>query len=312
MVYDYMLWSGDRMFIHDMSWGIQNVLHWYDIHMQAEGMLGPVEWWNDMDWSPGFQNGTPPGINAGNSATLTLQYAISLQKAGAIFSWLGDTINAKNYLHQSTTINHAVRKLCYDPTRGLFAETPAKNFFSQHTNILAILSGAVEKNEEKAVMTKVLTDKSLSQVALLFRYFLLEAMNKSGLGDSIAGQLTPWFDMTDRGLTTFTEIPVTWNGQRSDCHPWATSPNIHFFSSICGISPITPGYKIVAIEPSFGNLHWIKASFPVKYGAIKIELNKKKVQGVGGSIILPDGVSGIFRFEGKEIELRSGVNKIDL
>jgi hypothetical protein len=312
MVYDYMMWSGDKKFTSEMSWGIENVLHWYEARMQDNGLLGPLEWWNDVDWSPGYPNGTPPGIRDGNSATFSLQYSISLQNASKIFNWLGDPAKANEYLTIAGKINKAVRELCYDPSRGLFAETPVKNFFSQHTNILAVLSGAVENQEKPVIMKKVLFDKSLSEVALFFRYFLMEALKEAGMGDNIPGQLTPWRDMISRGLTTFTEIPVTWEGQRSDCHPWATAPNIHFYSSLFGIIPVTPGYERITINPSFGELKFFKGELPHKKGTITFELHMKGTSGVAGRISLPSGMTGSFLFNNSTIELKPGENKIEL
>ena len=312
MVYDYMIWSGDRKFTRELTWGIENVLHWFNDRLQPTGLLGPVEWWNDMDWSPGFSNGTPPSIGQGNSATLTLQFSISLQNAARIFEWLGDSLKANQYRERSDFILHSVKELCYDPIRGLFAETPQHNFYSQHTNMLAVISGMVTGKESSDIMQKVISDKSLSPCALFFRYYLLDALKECGLGDSIPGQLFPWYDMMKYHLTTFTEIPVTWEGQRSDCHPWATSPNIHFFKSMLGISPVSPGYEKVKIEPSFGNLSFIKGSFPSKIGSVLFDLRKNKQGKVSATINLPEGMSGIFRYGGKEQALIPGGNKFDL
>lgn len=66
MIYDYMMWSGDTQFIVEFENGINNVLDWYQRRLQENDLLGPLEWWNDVDWSPGFPNGTPPGIENGN------------------------------------------------------------------------------------------------------------------------------------------------------------------------------------------------------------------------------------------------------
>ena len=161
-------------------------------------------------------------------------------------------------------------------------------------------------------MQKVLTDKSLSQVAILFRYFLFEALKKSGLGDSIPSEFKPWYNMMDLGLTTFTEFPPDWPGQRSDCHPWAASPNIEFYTGLLGLKPLLPGYEKISIEPSFGNLKILSGKVPLKMGILQFDLKKTGDSAVRGVINLPHGISGQFIFNGKQVNLVSGENKLDL
>ena len=50
-------------------------------------MLGPVEWWDFVDWvnSKGWENGNPPAAHNGNSSILSLQYVYTLEKAADVF-----------------------------------------------------------------------------------------------------------------------------------------------------------------------------------------------------------------------------------
>ena len=116
----------------------------------------------------------------------------------------------------------------------------------------------------------------------------------------------------DLGLTTFTEFPPYWPGQRSDCHPWASSPNIEFFTGLLGLKSLSPGYDKISIEPSFGNLRKLKGMVPLKKGILTFDLEKSGNTAITGMITLPQGVSGHFSFNGKLINLESGENKIDM
>ena len=121
--------------------------------------------------------------------------------------------------------------------------------------------------------------------------------------------LGPWKDMLNNGLTTFAEEPEP---TRSDCHAWSASPNYHFLSLMCGITPIESGFKRIRIAPNFGNLEWIDAKMPLKNGLINIKIKKSKNGNINGEIELPKDITGQFEYSGRIIELKGGNNKIEL
>ena len=310
MIHDYMMWSGDKKFVSQFVMGIDNVLRWYQDRIQTNGLLGPIQWWNYVDWSKGFTNGVPPGIKDGNSALFTLEYAIVLERAADIYRFIGKKDEADNYLQKANKIKAAVRLHCYDKQKQLFSDTPEMKYYSMHTNILAVLSGLVDGEEAKQIMEKVMEDKSLSQTALFYHYYYFEALFQTGLAGQIIEKLEPWFDMVQNGMTCFAEAPLYWEHQRSDCHPWSASPNIHFYSSVCGIRPLEPGFSRVRISPSFGNLKELEASFKHPKGTISLKLKKARNEKCMGTIDLPDGITGEFFWNGEVIELKGGSNKI--
>lgn len=104
---------------------------------------------------------------------------------------------------------------CWDDSKKMLADTSEKTSFSQHANILGILTDAVESSQQKDLINKIMTDKSITQATYYFKFYLFEAMKKAGLGNEYLGQLKPWYDMLDIGLTTFAENPEP---TRSDCH----------------------------------------------------------------------------------------------
>jgi hypothetical protein len=311
MIHDYMMWSGDEEFISRFENGIDNVLGWYSRRFQENGLLGPLEWWNDVDWSPGFPNGTPPGIEKGNSALFSLEYAVALKKAAEIFEFLGKTERSEPLRHIAEKIILSVNDKCYDSDLELYAETPDLKSFSQHTNILAILAESITGEEARLLMNKILEDESLNQVALFFRYYLFEALRKTGMSDRFFNELGPWYEMLEMGLTTFTEVPLHWTFQRSECHPWSTSPNVHFFKTVCGISPIEPGYKSFEIKPEFGPLTKISATFPHPECKIIMDL-ERKVEKIVGTIEIKGESKGKLVWNDYYIVLVPGINRINL
>ncbi|RZL44139.1 MAG: hypothetical protein EOP00_21145 [Pedobacter sp.] len=267
-----------------------------------------MKWWNFTDWNTAFDFGVPDGANDGNSSIITLQYAYTLQQAAKVFKHYGKDEQAKRYEKLADSLSASTYKLCFDATKGVMANTPQKNSFSQHASIMAILANAIPVADEKAVLKKVLTDTTLSQATFYYRFYLTLALKKAGMADMYYGQLKPWREMLQNGLTTFAENP---DPTRSDCHAWSASPNYDFLATICGIMPDAAGFKKVLIKPAFGELTEISGSLPHPLGIITVQF-KKVGDGIEGTIDLPTSVSGKFVWKGKEIALKSGKQTINL
>ena len=87
MVSDYWMLNDDSVFVKSMIPGMQETLNWFRNRIDSNGMLGPVEWWDFVDWvySKGWDNGNPPAAHSGNSSILSLQYVYTLEKAADVF-----------------------------------------------------------------------------------------------------------------------------------------------------------------------------------------------------------------------------------
>jgi len=312
MIYDYWMYRNDPAFVKQFLPSIRNVLSWYEDHIDtSRQMLGPMPWWNFVDWSTKFTGGgVPDGAGNGNSSILTLQYAYTLHQAAALFTWFHQDEAAGHYRHQAAALNDATYRLCFDRGKAIMGDTPDKTAFSQHASIWAVLSGAIPGDQAGAVMERVLSDTSLNQVTFFYRFYLVRALKQAGMADLYYGQLAPWRDMLRMGLTTFAEKPEP---TRSDCHAWSASPNIDFPATICGITPDAPGYSRVLIQPALGELKEVKGSTPHPDGMITVSIKRKKNgTGIEGEVILPDTLKGRFIWDGREIQLNGGRQKIDL
>jgi hypothetical protein len=311
-LHDYMFWKGDKAYLEKFDLGITSVLDWFDKRLQANGLIGKVEWWAALAWPKGYQNGVPPEIEKGNNALHTLHYAYTLRHAADIFRFIGKENKAKDCEMKATRLNRAVKSLCFDIPKGLFKESPTLNQYAQMTNILAILSEAVKGKKAQMVMKKVLTDTSLTGKADLFLHaYLFEAMNKTGLNTAFFDEISEWRTMIQRGLTTFVEVPLEWGeeGQRSECHPWSSIPNFHFFRTVCGIRPTSAGHKTVEIAPELGHLKKVDAIYPHPLG--NIEMNLRVENGLlKGTIKIPMGMTAVFKWKGKTRILKTGEQEI--
>jgi hypothetical protein len=309
MIHDYWMHRQDDAFVKSMLPGIMSVLNWHEQRIAKTGLNGPLEWWNFVDWSK-WQNakdetagGVPAGARKGGSSILSLQQAYTYLRAGDLLAHFGQNERAEHYRELARRLNKAVFAQCWDAGRGLMADTPAKNTFSQHANILAVLTDAIPAAQQPALVQKTMADTSLTQATFYFKFYLFEALKKTNLGDQFVAQLKPWRDMLSMGLTTFAENPEP---TRSDCHAWSASPLYDFLSITCGINPAEPGFRSVRIEPFFGDLATINGQMPHPSGEIAVEFQKT------GNVTLPASLTGTLRWKGKTLSLKGGKQVVSL
>jgi len=311
MVYDYWMLNDDSTFVKSMIPGMQETLNWFRNRIDSSGMLGPVEWWDFVDWtySKGWDNGNPPAAHTGNSSIVSLQYVYTLEKAADVFDAYNMHDMSIDYRNLADKIKKAVFSACFDSNKGLIADSPEKNSFSQHANILAILTNTFPESMDKSkIADLVLTNKELAQCTLYFKFYLFEALEKAGQADKFIASLTPWNEMISNGLSTFAETP---DPTRSDCHAWSASPVYYFLSLVSGIQPASPGFKSVRIKPNFGCLKNIDATMPHKLGKIHVKLKKDK-NNLQGEVTLPIHLGGVFIWNGVERQLKGGLNSINI
>lgn len=310
MVNDYWMLRDDPEFIKSFLPGIENVLDWFSQRIDREtGMLGKVEYWNFVDWALEWpwinekrDGGVPQGgMQDGNSSILSMQFAYAAQRASELFKYFDQTAVAEKYSQIADQITTAVYKKCWDESRGYLADTPVKNEFSMHAQIFGVLTNTIPESSQKAFVKRFMNDKSLIQPTMYFRFYLTQTLKKAGLADLYLETLGLWNEMLQKGLTTFAENP---DPTRSDCHAWSASPNYDLLATVAGIRPGTPGFKTIEMEPALGTLTFIKGQIPHPAGAIIFNLKRIGSGGISGEIMLPEGLTGNFIWNGKTINLK--------
>lgn len=306
MMRDLWWYRGETEFLRAFLPGARGALGWFEGRLKVSGLLGRLEWWNFVDWTKDFESGVPPQEPEGQSSILSLQFAAALREAAELESSFGSGERAGHYRNLATKIVAAVRKTCWDPSRGLVADTPARQRFSQHANILAILTDLVPAAEQRRVIKTVLGDLTLTPCSYYFRFYLFRAMKKAGLAGEYLSQLRPWREMLALGLTTWAETPEP---TRSDCHAWSAHPNFDLLATVAGIEPSAPGFRRVAIRPHLGPLKNLTATLPHPQGEIKV-VYKRKGTGLTAHVTLPGKLTGWFYWHGKKVRLRGGEQRL--
>ncbi|MBA4139232.1 MAG: alpha-rhamnosidase, partial [Segetibacter sp.] len=102
-------------------------------------------------------------------------------------------------------MKQTLKQKYWDASKQLYADTPDKDFFSQHVNSLAILTYVVAGKEANNLGKRILNDTSLTQATIYFKYYVHQALTKAGYGNDYLNWLQDWHNNLAQGLTTWAE-----------------------------------------------------------------------------------------------------------
>ncbi|MDZ4799566.1 MAG: alpha-L-rhamnosidase N-terminal domain-containing protein [Bryobacteraceae bacterium] len=310
MVHDYWMYVDDAAFAASMLPGVRAVLGFFARYQRPDKHLKKMPWWNYIDWVQPrgvWPNNSGPAVPDRMSALQELQLLMGYQWASQLEAAIGDPVMAAKYADEGWNLGEAIRTDYCDAQRGLFADSPDKQNWSQHGNSLAVLAGLVPNAAEaKAVMEKVLADDTLVRASIYFQYYVRLAMRQAGLGGRYLSMLDkPWRWALQQGFSTWPETDSM--STRSDCHAWGASPNIELFRIVPGIDTAAPGFGRIRIEPNLGDLRKAAGSIPHPKGVISVRYTRNGDK-LNASVESP--VPGLFVWAGKEQQLNAGENQI--
>ena len=306
MCHDYWMYRGDSAFLKSMLPAARSILSWYETFLRPDMSLDRIPFWFFMDWC-GTSDGEPVREKDGNSIVQDLQYVLALSAAAEMEAAFGQPALASHYSEIADAVRKTVKDKYWDNGKGLFADTFSHSSYSQHGNILAILSGAVSGEDAGMLFDRLMKDGSIWQCTLYYRYYLMQAMRLSGRGDMLCAELQPWRDQLSLGLTTWAEQPEP---SRSDCHAWSASLNVEFFRTLLGIESTAPGFREVRIAPSLGDLKEASGEIPHPEGKVSVSYSVSGDGRLSAEISIPETVSGTFVWKGRTYRLKGGSNTI--
>ncbi|GAB3431280.1 alpha-L-rhamnosidase-related protein [Niabella aquatica] len=312
MLHDYWMYRNDPSFLKTKLQGTRAILDFFNKYQMADGSLSNTPYWTFVDWANGknWSMGAPPKGSDGSTATIDLQLLWAFEWAAELERNLGVTAYADLYDQKARQLRQTIKLKYWDSTKMLYADTNEKKSFSQHANALALLTGLVDQKSAGAFCKRLLTDNSLTQCTIYFKYYLHQALVKGGLGNDYMRWLDVWRDNIKMGLTTWAEEPDLYK-TRSDCHAWGSSPNIEFFRTVLGIDSDAPGFSKIKIKPHLGSLLKVSGSIPHPNGKVGASYTFKQNKWMV-SISLPQSTSGVFIWKGKDYMIKAGENSFTL
>jgi len=309
MVWDYWQWRDDAEFVRDRLPGVRAVLEGFRALLQADGLMGPPPSWCFVDWVIGWRPwGTPQTAEQEPSALFNLHFALSLVKQAEIEDWAGEPELALRNRKLARQLVDKVLERFWNEPRGLIADDLAQTSFSEHAQCLALLAGLLPEPYRTRVAEGLLTATDLHRTTIYFTHYLFETYGLLGRTDKLIDRMQLWFDLPALGFKTTLEEPEP---SRSDCHAWGAHPVYHYFATLLGIRPASPGFSTVRIAPKPGPLTTLSGKLPHPQGFIEVDWESQD-EGWMAEVTLPDGVTGVFVWEGQEWPLEAGRQQLSM
>jgi hypothetical protein len=299
--YDYALYRGNRAFLSQRMPGVRSVLERWRQQIRDDGLLILPAGWNFVDWVSGWPGGTRNQI-AGASGPVQWQLVYTLELTAKLEEMLGEPLLAQRNRQTAAALAATAERVFFDKSRGLLADDTDHTKYSEHTQVLALISGHLSKNLREAVSQPLIKPSDLPISSIYFSHYAFEALREIGRMDVMMHRMGQWFDLTEKGLYTLIEQSEP---SRSDCHAWAAHPVYHYYASILGIRPAGFGFDKVDIAPQLGTLAWAKGEMIHPRGTIRMSIEHKDGS-LSGEVTLPREVSGQLRANGETIELKAG------
>jgi alpha-L-rhamnosidase len=204
------------------------------------GLVGPMPGWPFVDWRPGLDGWAYRGKGM-LSCVITMQYIGALREAAALERAFADPARGEGYLKLAERSKDAINRECWDEQRKLYADTPAKQQFSQHGAALAVLYDIAPRELQQGILERVMipgrgieAPNDITTTSYYFSFYLARALQHAGLADRYFDFLKPWREMLRRHFTTWPETP---DPSRSDSHAWSGHPTGGLLEYVAGITP---------------------------------------------------------------------------
>lgn len=312
ILHDYWMYRSDGDFIREKLPGGRAVLEFFSRYQGEDGSLRGTPYWNFIDWvgGKGWNFAMPPKGRDGASAILDLQLLMAYQWAAELEANMGMPAYAMLYKEKAARLKQTIQHKYWNAAKNLYADTDEKDVYSQHANALAILAGVADPKDIPGICKQLLTDNTLTQCTIYFKYYLHLALTRGGFGNDYLKWMDVWRDNIRMGLTTWAEVSDLPNS-RSDCHAWGASPNIEFFRIVLGIDSDAPGFTKIRIAPHLGELTNASGEIPHPNGkvavAYRLDSNKWKIK-----IFLPERTTGTLVWKAKKYRLKTGENNLEI
>ena len=297
MVYDHMMYFGDRELIKDHLPTIEGILRYFEKHLTAKGLVdkvgGPImeeAYWSFIDWTPQWREtaGVPLATRQGGLTMESLLYILGLQYAAKLSTFLGYEERAQCYEERACHVQEAINTSCRG-VHGLYQDGPGIEAYSQHAQVFAILTNTVSQDEGQKLLQLTLTDKEkYAPCSVAMAYYLYRAAEKVGLYKETEKFWDVWRKMLANNCSTCVEDDV--NG-RSDCHAWGALALYEIPAVILGIQPEKEGFEKIVIAPHTSYLAWAKGEVITPKGMLTVAWEKDEVGHVTVNYTAPEGVA---------------------
>jgi hypothetical protein len=294
---------------------VHELLDTYTSWRGTNGLISEAPNYMFMDWVniAGFGCHHPPAVIG--QGYLTAFYYHGLAMASRVAALTGDTARVEKYKKLRTEIAVAFNRELWVTDKNLYRDgkpfqtsvkpgqwLPADKdieTFSPHVNLLAVLYDLAPKEQQAAVVEKVLAEKPLNTQPW-FMHWVFQAIHHAGLFDQYGTpQMRRWQIVPE--TQSFREM---WNsGDLS--HGWCSTPLVQMSQRVLGVEPTSPGFKTIMIRPHVCDLTWAKGKVPTPHGDVEVSW-KWADDKIWLDATIPDGTEAEVFLPNKTIYVKAG------
>jgi hypothetical protein len=271
------MWSGDRACVRrTYETLVKEKLH-AGFTPRADGLLvtsgaakiGPRD---IVDWPISERDGFDfKPVNA----VVNAFYFRNLLEMADLAVAAGRPAEADGFRTEAARVCAAYARVFFDPARGVYVDGEGSPHASLHANAAALAFGLVPP-QRQADVVRFLDGKGMA-CSVYFAQYLLDAYCRAGRTDLALKYITAsgersWQGMMDFGSTITMEA---WNMKAKPNqdlnHAWATAPLNIISRFVLGVTPLEPGFRRIAVSPSFAGLKRVSARVPTMAGTVSID-----------------------------------------
>lgn len=280
MLMDYYDYTGDASLVVEMAPYVHELLDTYTSWRGTNGLISEAPNYMFMDWVNigGYGCHHPPTVIG--QGYLTAFYYHGLEMAARVAALTGDTARVEKYKQLRAEVAEAFNRELWVADKNLYRDgkpfqTSVKPYnwlpadrnietFSPHVNLLAVLYDLAPKEQQRAIVEKVLAEKPLNTQPW-FMHWVFPAIDHAGLFDQYGPpQIRRWQIVPE--TQSFREM---WHsGDLS--HGWCSTPLVQMSQRILGVAPASPGFQTITIRPHVGDLTWAKGKVPTPQGDVEV------------------------------------------
>ncbi len=318
MLADWSVEQPDRALIVRHLPRMRRVLTWFEPLLNEQGLLGKNPQWNFIDWSGQEWDDRDhfPSWGAKNgSCLMTAMWLGALRQGDALERSYGDGARATEFRSKADRARESIRKHCWVPEKGLFADDGDRAVFSQHMNVFAVLYDIATREEAPAILERITmrgrgidAPAGMYSPTYYFAWYLVRAFEHVGLAERYVDLLQNWRDLLALNYTTW---PESRDQPRSDTHAWSAHPTADLLRIVAGIRSGAEGYARLRVEPLLGALTSLDATAVTPSGPVKVSYRVAAGK-LAAVIERPAVLPGEFVWRGKSHPLAKQITRLEL
>jgi hypothetical protein len=280
MLYDHMMYFGDKDLISYHMPAIENSLYFFEKNKTEQGYVGSIggylrqaKFWSFIDWTPEWKNGVPNASKQGPITMESLLYILGLQKAASLAEYIGRKELVIKYNQEVAQVQESILTYCMGAD-GMIQDGPGVEEYSQHCQVFAVITNTIDAQKGKENLLKTIEHKEhYAQCSVSMILYLFRALEMTGLYEYTDQFWNVWRTMIQNHMTTSAESD---SFCRSECHAWGSVALYELPAIVLGVRPAAPGFEKVYVRPVTGYLNYAKGYVITPKGRIEVSWNKNE------------------------------------